>query len=152
MFELLFALGLIVCAVMLTVGLFKLIFVLLLLPVKIVGSVLHLVVSLVVGIIGIIVTVVLLPVLAVVAIPLVFNPGQTSRNGNSGVPRHGATGPGHIAFRVEDEEVEDWKAHLRAQGVEIEKELSWPGGGRSLYFRDPAGNSVELATARLWGL
>ena len=83
---------------------------------------------------------------------LVFNPGQTSRNGNSGVPRHGATGPGHIAFRVEDEEVEDWKAHLRAEGVEIEKELSWPGGGRSLYFRDPAGNSVELATARLWGL
>ena len=83
---------------------------------------------------------------------LVFNPGQTSRNGNSGVPRHGATGPGHIAFRVEDEEVEDWKAHLRAQGVEIEKELSWPGGGRSLYFRDPAGNSVELATPRLWGL
>ena len=83
---------------------------------------------------------------------LVFNPGQTSRIGNSGVPRHGATGPGHVAFRVEDEEVEDWKAHLRAQGVEIEKELSWPGGGRSLYFRDPAGNSVELATARLWGL
>ena len=83
---------------------------------------------------------------------LVFNPGQTSRNGNSGVPRHGATGPGHIAFRVEDEEVDDWKAHLRAQGVEIEKELSWPGGGRSLYFRDPAGNSVELATARLWEL
>ena len=83
---------------------------------------------------------------------LVFNPSQTSRSGNSGVPQHGATGPGHVAFRVEDEEVEDWKAHLRAQGVEIEKELSWPGGGRSLYFRDPAGNSVELATARLWGL
>ncbi len=83
---------------------------------------------------------------------LVFNPGQTSRNGNSGVPRHGATGPGHVAFRVEDEEVEDWKAHLRAQGVEIERELSWPGGGCSLYLRDPAGNSVELATAGLWGL
>ena len=83
---------------------------------------------------------------------LVFNPGQASRNGNSGVPRHGATGPGHVAFRVEDEEVEDWKAHLRAQGVEIERELSWPGGGCSLYLRDPAGNSVELATAGLWGL
>ena len=82
---------------------------------------------------------------------LVFNPGQTLRNGNSAVP-HGATGPGHVAFRMEDEEVEEWKAHLRAQGVEIEEELSWPGGGRSLYFRDPAGNSVELATARLWGL
>ena len=72
MFELLFVLGLIVCVVMLTVGLFKLIFGLLLLPVKIVGIALHLVVSLVVGIIGIIVTVVLLPVLAVVAISVLI--------------------------------------------------------------------------------
>ncbi len=83
---------------------------------------------------------------------LVFNPRRTSQNGNSPVPRHGATGPGHVAFRMEDEDVENWKVHLKAEGVEIEKEISWPGGGRSLYFRDPAGNSVELATAQLWGL
>ena len=83
---------------------------------------------------------------------LVFNAGRTSQDANSAVPRHGATGPGHVAFCMEDADVGNWKVHLRALGVEIEKELSWPGGGRSVYFRDPAGNSVELATARLWGL
>jgi hypothetical protein len=33
----------------------------------------------------------------------------------------------------------------------IEKEFGWPRGGRSIYFRDPAGNSVELVTPGLWG-
>ncbi len=37
-------------------------------------------------------------------------------------------------------------------GVEIEKEVEWPKGGTSLYFRDPAGSSVELVTRGLWGL
>jgi predicted enzyme related to lactoylglutathione lyase len=36
--------------------------------------------------------------------------------------------------------------------VAIEKIVDWPGGGRSLYFRDPAGNSLELATPRIWGI
>ena len=36
---------------------------------------------------------------------LIFNPAQTSRNGDSPVPRHGATGPGHVAFRTQEEEV-----------------------------------------------
>ena len=43
-----------------------------------------------------------------------------------------------------------WRAWLREQGVEIEREVGWPGGGLSLYFRDPAGNSLELATPTLW--
>jgi catechol 2,3-dioxygenase-like lactoylglutathione lyase family enzyme len=37
-------------------------------------------------------------------------------------------------------------------GVPIELETDWPRGGKSLYFRDPAGNSVELITRGLWGL
>ena len=37
-------------------------------------------------------------------------------------------------------------------GVVIEKEVGWPKGGRSIYFRDPAGNSVELVTPGRWGL
>ena len=37
-------------------------------------------------------------------------------------------------------------------GVAIEQEMTWPRGGRSFYFRDPAGNSLELATPRIWGL
>jgi hypothetical protein len=36
--------------------------------------------------------------------------------------------------------------------VAIEHEATWPRGGRSFYFRDPAGNSLELATPRIWGL
>ena len=34
----------------------------------------------------------------------------------------------------------------------IEHEQTWPRGGRSFYVRDPAGNSIELATPRIWGL
>ena len=47
--------------------------------------------------------------------------------------------------------VERWQAHLTAAGVPIEAEVRWPQGGYSLYLRDPAGNSIELATAALWG-
>ena len=45
-----------------------------------------------------------------------------------------------------------WREQLRQQGVTIEQELTWPSGGQSLYFRDPAGNSVELATPATWRL
>ena len=41
---------------------------------------------------------------------------------------------------------------LAKHGVSIEKTIDWPDGGRSLYFRDPAGNSLELATPQIWGL
>ena len=36
--------------------------------------------------------------------------------------------------------------------VSIEAEVEWPNGGFSIYLRDPAGNSVELATPSIWGL
>jgi hypothetical protein len=35
--------------------------------------------------------------------------------------------------------------------VEIEREVDWDEGGTSLYVRDPAGNSVELAPPTIWG-
>jgi catechol 2,3-dioxygenase-like lactoylglutathione lyase family enzyme len=69
-----------------------------------------------------------------------------------GVPAHGADGPGHVALDVADLETLDrWRAHLTLAGVEIEHEHVWPGGGKSLYFRDPAGNSLELITRGTWG-
>lgn len=68
-----------------------------------------------------------------------------------GVPVHGADGAGHVCFAVDEAELDRWGARLAAHGVAIEQEQSWPGGGRSLYFRDPAGNSLELATPRIWG-
>jgi catechol 2,3-dioxygenase-like lactoylglutathione lyase family enzyme len=45
-----------------------------------------------------------------------------------------------------------WRNRLHEHGVEIEKEATWPKGGQSLYFRDPAGNSVELVTPGCWRL
>jgi catechol 2,3-dioxygenase-like lactoylglutathione lyase family enzyme len=74
----------------------------------------------------------------------------TSVNG-APVPMHGAEGAGHVAFAVADPELPAWRARLAESGVAIESEVSWPKGGRSLYVRDPAGNSVELASPRLWG-
>ena len=44
-----------------------------------------------------------------------------------------------------------WRSHLETNGIEIESEVTWPRGGRSLYVRDPAGNSVELASPTIWG-
>jgi len=68
------------------------------------------------------------------------------------LPSHGATGPGHFALGIEAEELDAWRKLLQDHGVTIEKEVEWPRGGKSLYFRDPAGNSVELVTPGVWGL
>jgi catechol 2,3-dioxygenase-like lactoylglutathione lyase family enzyme len=81
---------------------------------------------------------------------LIFNPEQTL-NFPSTVPGHGALGPGHVAFAVPEEELDSWRRHLSELEITVEQEVAWPGGGRSIYFRDPYGNSVELATASLWG-
>ena len=81
---------------------------------------------------------------------LLFDPQRTSAPGRF-VPPHGATGPGHVAFAVGAGELEVFKTALAERSVEIERELDWPLGGRSIYFRDPAGNSVELVEGEIWG-
>jgi len=68
------------------------------------------------------------------------------------LPPHGASGPGHFALGIEVESFDAWRKLLQGHGVTIEKEVDWPRGGKSLYFRDPAGNSVELVTPGVWGL
>jgi catechol 2,3-dioxygenase-like lactoylglutathione lyase family enzyme len=81
---------------------------------------------------------------------LLFEPGAASTGRN--VPAHGAHGPGHACFAVAEADLEGWKTRLEAAGVAIEQEVAWPRGGRSFYFRDPAGNSLELATPKIWGM
>ena len=80
---------------------------------------------------------------------LLFEP-EAATAGRS-VPAHGARGPGHVCFAVPEADLDPWKTRLREAGVAIEQEVTWPRGGRSFYFRDPAGNSLELATPRIWG-
>jgi len=79
---------------------------------------------------------------------LLFNPAETREGGS--VPAHGAIGGGHVAFVMQHDEIETWKERLQQHRIEIEKEFTWPTGGRSLYFRDPFDNSLELATADIW--
>lgn len=81
---------------------------------------------------------------------LLFNPARTAETGD--VPGHGSVGPGHVAFAIPSDETDAWRARFRSQGVELEKEMLWPGGGLSLYVRDPAGNSVELASPSIWSI
>lgn len=81
---------------------------------------------------------------------LLFNPDTTELAGR-GIPAHGARGAGHMAFAVSDTDLGRWRAHLSDCHVPIETEVEWQEGGRSIYFRDPAGNSVELAPPTMWG-
>jgi catechol 2,3-dioxygenase-like lactoylglutathione lyase family enzyme len=87
---------------------------------------------------------------------LLFNPDATAdpsaAAGGPPVPPHGAQGAGHLAFRLPERDIERWREHLMATRVPIEAEVHWPQGGYSLYLRDPAGNSIELATAAVWGV
>jgi catechol 2,3-dioxygenase-like lactoylglutathione lyase family enzyme len=84
---------------------------------------------------------------------LIFNPRAT-REGPSNphlpVPAHGATGPGHLCLAASRKEIAQWKQRLAKAGHPTEVEFDWPNGTRSLYFRDPAGNSLEIAEPRLW--
>ncbi len=84
---------------------------------------------------------------------LVFNP-QKSRelDPNIVIPRHGTEGAGHFCFYAKDQaEIAAWCAHFTALGVAIERHHIWPNGAQSVYVRDPAGNSVEVGEAALWG-
>jgi catechol 2,3-dioxygenase-like lactoylglutathione lyase family enzyme len=87
---------------------------------------------------------------------LLFNAEATRQPPAAGaalpVPPHGTTGAGHLCFAASAEEIARWKAALEASGVPIEADFRWPSGGRSIYFRDPSGNSLEFAEPTIWPL
>lgn len=87
---------------------------------------------------------------------LIFNPEHTSNEQTDVdgqlIPLHGARGGGHIAFSIEDKEMLAWREFLENENIKIESEVVWPNGSRSLYFRDPAGNSLELVSPEIWGI
>ena len=84
---------------------------------------------------------------------LIFDPSATEvadPRSPIAVPPHGARGPGHLCFAAEPLGLDAWRERLITSGIAIESEVEWPGGGRSIYLRDPAGNSLEVAEARIW--
>ena len=82
---------------------------------------------------------------------LLFRSTETDAT-DGDLPPHGGSGSGHMAFAASSSEIDAWKAHLGANGVEVEQEVDWPNGARSVYFRDPDGNLLEFATPELWSL
>jgi catechol 2,3-dioxygenase-like lactoylglutathione lyase family enzyme len=86
---------------------------------------------------------------------LIFNPAETLKPPSAEalpVPAHGTTGPGHACFRVRGEVIDLIAEKLNKAGITIESDFRWPNGARSIYFRDPAGNSLECAEPRLWDI
>lgn len=66
------------------------------------------------------------------------------------IPGHDGAGPLHMAFAIAAEDYDPWLARLGEAGIAVTGEVIWPAGGRSLYFEDPDGHVIELATPGLW--
>ncbi len=84
---------------------------------------------------------------------LVFKRGTCSNDVDSPygmVPGHSTEGPSHFAFAIARSALIDWRDYLEEKEVEVTSEVRWPQGGISLFFNDPCGNVVELATPGLW--
>jgi catechol 2,3-dioxygenase-like lactoylglutathione lyase family enzyme len=63
---------------------------------------------------------------------------------------HDGSGPVHAAFAIAASELAFWDERLAAHGILIEERTTWPLGGHSIYFRDPDGHLLELATPGVW--
>ena len=86
---------------------------------------------------------------------LVFRKGKTGQTvtlPSGTIPGHGGDGALHVAFAIAKDELDRWEAHLASHGVAIEGRNDWERGGRSIYFRDPDGHLLELATPGLWSV
>jgi catechol 2,3-dioxygenase-like lactoylglutathione lyase family enzyme len=84
---------------------------------------------------------------------LLFKKGTAAKTATlpgGAIPPHDGSGRLHLAFAISLSELNAWRARLAAHGVAVEGEMTWPRGGTSLYFRDPDGHLVELATPGLW--
>jgi catechol 2,3-dioxygenase-like lactoylglutathione lyase family enzyme len=84
---------------------------------------------------------------------LLFHRGatlETVRMPGGTIPPHDGHGPLHVAFAVAADDLAQWEARLRAESIVIEGRTEWSRGGHSIYFRDPDGHLLELATPGLW--
>jgi catechol 2,3-dioxygenase-like lactoylglutathione lyase family enzyme len=83
---------------------------------------------------------------------LLFQRGNSSALETAGglVPGHDGAGPVHLAFAIGASELPQWEKRVVDLGIQIESRVTWERGGISVYFRDPDGRSVELATPGIW--
>jgi len=84
---------------------------------------------------------------------LIFQAGATGDDvvdARGTIPGHDGRGRLHLALSIAAADLETWRRRLGARAIAIAGEYRWPRGGTSLYFRDPDGALVELATPGLW--
>ncbi len=74
------------------------------------------------------------------------------RSAGGVIPGSDSSGTSHLTFAIAAADLGAWEKWLAESGVEIESEVSWERGGRSLYFRDPDGHLLELATPGTWAI
>jgi len=79
---------------------------------------------------------------------LIFDADESA--GQKDPPPHGATGSVHACLVTSAEAYEGWKLYLPSRGIAIEREMQWPSGPSSFYFKDPGGNLLEIANGDLW--
>ncbi len=74
------------------------------------------------------------------------------------IPPHDGAGRLHLAFRIAADDVTAWEQRLTEHNVTVESRVicddsgGGPGGGVSLYFRDPDGHLIELITPGCWAV
>ncbi|HYL61914.1 MAG TPA: VOC family protein [Candidatus Methylomirabilis sp.] len=68
------------------------------------------------------------------------------------IPPHDGSGQNHFALAIAAAELPAWEKQLAKHAIAIESRVHWPRGGTSIYFRDPDGNLVELATPGMWSI
>jgi catechol 2,3-dioxygenase-like lactoylglutathione lyase family enzyme len=79
---------------------------------------------------------------------LLFNSDRSSIQEEP--PPHGASGRVHVCFLTSPDAYGSWKERV-AREAEIVQEITWDETGlRSFYFKDPAGNLLEIADGDLW--
>ena len=84
---------------------------------------------------------------------LLFKKGGTLRSVSLPggiIPGHDGSGQSHAAFAIPASDWDARKARLEERGIPLEATMNWPRGGKSLYFRDPDGHLLELATPGIW--
>ena len=68
------------------------------------------------------------------------------------IPPHGGEGQLHLAFAIGRDEFDAWERRLQSEETPVESRVGWNRGGKSLYFRDPDGHLLELATPGVWAI
>jgi catechol 2,3-dioxygenase-like lactoylglutathione lyase family enzyme len=85
---------------------------------------------------------------------LLFKHGASSEPmtvpGGGLLPPHDGHGTSHLAFSIQAADLKRWEQWLGEHDVEVESEIEWERGGRSLYFRDPDGHLLEIVTPGVW--